>query len=592
MKLLTAYPLLSAVWFSSWVSCGAARLLNSLSELRVDAQYDFIIVGGGTAGSVLANRLTENGEFNVLVVEAGGSNEDILNSEVPYLANSLINGPLDWNYSTVPQAGANERRISTPRGFALGGSSNTMLWYRGSDDMWDNFAKLVGDEDWAWKSVSKYYLKTSRLVTPQDGRDTTGQVDPSAHGDGPVNVTLSSYPQPVIGTVQDAVEKSGGRYTFNLDYNSGNTLGIGWAQCNIGGGVRNSAAAAYLEPAMQRANLDILIHTRAVKLHPVNVSKGIPSINTVELASDANGPRVNVTASKEIILSAGTLNTPQLLLLSGIGPKNDLDALDIPVVLDSPGVGANLTEQPFLPNVFSVTPSTETLDELLRDTTVQAQILSHWQENKTGPYVNALVPIQGNWKLPAGFEDPSSGPGSGNVMVVFIPSYFQYNAPPSAGRYFSVASAILSPKSRGSLKLSSSNPFDPPLVDYAFYSNDFDLNAHVEAMKMIEDFLSLPQFEGIVQGPFGDQANATTDQEKAAFARANVQVYSHPTSSASMGPGGVVDSKLKVKGIGGLRIIDASIFPQIPECNTQAPVYIVAEKAADLLKNDYSSYPN
>ncbi|EEB90206.1 hypothetical protein MPER_11617 [Moniliophthora perniciosa FA553] len=430
-----------------------------------------------------------------------------------------------------------------------------MLWYRCSDDMWDNFAKLVGDEDWAWKSVSKYYLKTSRLVTPQDGRDITGQADPPAHGDGPVNVTLSSYPQPIIATVQDAAKNSGGRYTFNLDYNAGNTIGIGWAQCNIGGGVRNSAATAYLEPAIQRANLDILIHTRAVKLDSANGSKGTPLINTVELASDANGPRVNVTASKEIILSAGTLNTPQLLLLSGIGPKNDLNALNIPVVLDSPGVGANLTEQPFLPNVFSVTSSTETLDELQRNTTEQAQVLSRWQENKTGPYVNALVPMTANWKLPVGYEDPSSGPRSGNVMAVFIPNYFQYNAPPSAGSYFSVASSILSPKSRGSLKLSSSNPFDPPLVDYGFYSNEFDLNAHVEAMKMIQDYLSLPQCQGIVQ----------------AFARANVQVYSHPTSSAAMGPDGVVDNKLKVKGVNGLRIIYASIFPLIPECNTQAP---------------------
>ncbi|EEB95825.1 hypothetical protein MPER_05148 [Moniliophthora perniciosa FA553] len=148
----------------------------------------------------------------------------------------------------------------------------------------------------------------------------------------------------------------------------------------------------------------------------------------------------------------------------------------------------------------------------------------------------------------------------------------------------------MSPTSRGSLKLSSSDPFDPPLIDPGLYSTDFDIDTQVQAMKVVQDFLSLPQFQGIVEGPFGGLANATTDQEKAAFARANCGSYSHPSCTASMGPGGVVDSTLKVKGVEGLRVVDASVFPQIPECNTQAPVYIVAERAADLIRSDHASY--
>ncbi|ESK87617.1 aryl-alcohol oxidase [Moniliophthora roreri MCA 2997] len=593
MRLFTALSLFSAAYLSLWPPYSVARLLNNLSELDNNTQYDFIIVGGGTAGSVLANRLTEDGKSKVLAVEAGINNEGVLTSEVPFLASRNYGGLLDWNYTTVPQAGANGRQINVPRGFVLGGSSsiNIMYWYRGSDDMWNNFAKLTGDEGWAWESVSKYYLKTSRLVPPQDGRDITGLVDPSAHGDGPVNVTLISSPLPIMSTVVDVVKDSEGQDAFNVDYNSGNTLGIGWGQYSIGGGIRNSAATAYLQPAIPRSNLDVLIHTRATKLHPSDFShEGTPSIRTVEIASDDNGPRLNITASKEVILSAGSLNTPQLLLLSGIGPKVDLEALNIPLVHDSPAVGANLTEHPFVANIFSVTPSIETLDNVLRNTTLQAQLLSQWKANRTGVYVNSVNNIAWNWKVSAN-EDPSSGPGSGNIMAVFTPSYQAIAAapvPPSTGRFISVSTAVISPTSRGSLKLSSSNPFDPPLIDYGLYTSDFDINAQVEAMKMVQDFLSLPQFQGIVEGPFGDLANATTDQEKAAFARANSRTYSHPSCTASMGPGGVVDSRLKVKGVEGLRVVDASVFPQIPECNTQAPVYIVAERAADLIRRDHA----
>ncbi|EEB92843.1 hypothetical protein MPER_08585, partial [Moniliophthora perniciosa FA553] len=221
-------------------------------------------------------------------------------------------------------------------------------------------------------------------------------------------------------TIEDIAKNSEGQFAFNLDYNSGDTLGIGWAQYSTGGGIHNSAATAYLQPAIPRSNLDVLIHTRATKLYPSDYStKGTPRIRTVEIASDGNGPRVNLTASKEVILSAGAFNTPQLLLLSGIGPKEDLKALDIPLVLHSPAVGANLTEHPILTSVFSVTPSTETLDEVFRNTTLQAQLLSQWEANRTGVFADSLGPIAGNLKASA-FEDPSSGPGSGNIMFAFI----------------------------------------------------------------------------------------------------------------------------------------------------------------------------
>ncbi|EEB99127.1 hypothetical protein MPER_01250, partial [Moniliophthora perniciosa FA553] len=188
-------------------------------------------------------------------------------------------------------------------------------------------------------------------------------------------------------------------------------------------------------------------------------------------------------------------------------------------------------------------------------------LLSQWEANRTGVYANSIGPIAGNWKVSA-YEDPSSGPRSGNVMSIFVPSYQAIATavlPPSTGRFFSVLTSVISPTSRGTVKLSSSNPFDPPLIDYGLYTTDFDINAQVEIMKATQDLLSQPQFQGIVEGPFGGLANATTDQEKAAFARANSRVFNHPSCTATMGSDGVVDSRLKVKGINGLRVVDASV---------------------------------
>ncbi|EEB90979.1 hypothetical protein MPER_10740, partial [Moniliophthora perniciosa FA553] len=269
-----------------------------------------------------------------------------------------------------------------------------------------------------------------------------------------------------------------------------------------------------------------------------------PRVSTVEIASDANGPRVNVSASKEVILSAGSFNTPQLLMLSGIGPRADLEAL----------ANGSMGSQP---------------DRIICQCTSCAN---------------------GSKLKVSGLEDPSSGPGSANLMAGMTPNFEPVAGVPvvpSVGRFFSVLTSVMSPTSRGSVKLSSSNPFDQPVIDYGLYTTEFDINAQVEAMKMVRDFVSLPQFQGIVEGPFGALANATTDQDLAAYARANAQIYSHPSCTASMGPGGVVDSRLKVKGVEGLRVVDASVFPLIPECNTMAPVFIVAERAADLIQCDY-----
>ncbi|KIJ22613.1 GMC oxidoreductase, partial [Sphaerobolus stellatus SS14] len=314
LSLALAFPLLLSVH---------GALLTAPQQLT-SLNYDFVIVGAGTAGNVMANRLTEDPKVKVLVVEAGISNANNLDITVPFLGVSAAGTSVDWNYTTTPQLGLNNRSIPFARGFVLGGSSsiNLLAWTRGSNDVWDNYARLTGDPGWSWNAVQQFYLQTSRLVAPADGHNTTGQVNPKVHGNGPVETSVEGFPTELDNRVIGASKFLGGEFSFNLDYNAGNLVGFGWIQSSIGGGERSSSATAYLQPVLNRPNLDVLINTQATKLIPDPiVNRSVPTFRTLEIAQSSAGPTFRVTASKEIILCGGVVGSPQLLLLSGIGPQ-------------------------------------------------------------------------------------------------------------------------------------------------------------------------------------------------------------------------------------------------------------------------------
>ncbi|KAL0064294.1 hypothetical protein AAF712_008738 [Marasmius tenuissimus] len=569
----------------------SCKLFNSMNELPSDA-YDFVIVGGGTAGSVLANRLTEDSNTKVLVVEAGINNANVQDLIVPFMGPSALGSAADWNFTMIPQRGLFNRTFPLSQGHVLGGSSsiNYMTWNRGSNDVWDNFARLSGDPGWSWESVEKYNRKTSRLTPPQDGHNTTGQVIPEAHGNGEVLLSLPGLPTDLDPIVTDSAKALG---KYNQDFNAGDMIGFGWVQNAIGNGERSSAATAYLTPALERPNLDVVINSRATKVFASQPSlDGEPVIDTVQIAQSENGPLFNVTASREVILSAGPFKTPQLLLLSGIGPKDELSKLEIPVILDSPDVGKHLADHPLVTVYYEVNSNTS-FDPVLRsESTMMPPLLEQWGSNRTGLMAGpATGGTAGYLKNPPGFlsgQDPSSGPRSGNIEMIFVNGFAASGSVPfpSTGRFLTVVTAVVSPTSRGTVALKSTNPFDIPVIDPGLYTTEFDIKTMVQAIKTVDEVVHEPRWNGYIERPLVQFEN---DQDRENYVRNNSATVNHPCGTARMGPGGVndgvVDSSLRVKGVKGLRVVDASVIPQIPETHLQAVVYIIAERASDLIKS-------
>ncbi|KAK0192534.1 aryl-alcohol-oxidase from pleurotus Eryingii [Armillaria mellea] len=561
----------------------------------LNATYDFIIVGAGTAGSVVANRLTEDSACSVLIIEAGTSDENILDIEVPFLSSSLLSpSSLTWNYSTVAQEGLDDRIISYVRGKVFGGSSSTnFLGYtRGSDDEYDRWANITMDSGWSWTNLEPFYRKSERLVDPADGHNTSGQVDPSAHGYGPIEVSVPGYPTEIDDRVILSSQEPGDEFLFNLDIQGGTTVGFGLTQSTIGGGERSSAADAYLRSALNRSNIDLLMGTQVTRLIQTNNASGVPVFKTVEFSQSANGTRYTLTATKEVILSAGSLNTPQILLLSGIGDTNDLEDMGITAIVDLPDVGKNLHDHPQLSNYFVVN-STTTLDEISRDSELAEEYLEEWEMYKQGPYTTTSSHALGFVRLAQNdsifdlYADPSSGPKSAHYEMVFANGYS--GSLPSTGYYLTVNTVVLNPVSNGTVTLASTDPFDFPMIDPGFLTSPLDIYVMVSAVKGVRQFIQASPWDDYVIERYGELGEAETDEEIEAAIRNNAISIWHPSCTARMSAynatDGVVNPDLTVKGVSGLRIVDASVFPKIPAAHLVGPVYIVAEKGAQLIRD-------
>ncbi|KAJ6604362.1 aryl-alcohol oxidase-like protein [Mycena vulgaris] len=586
------------VWLSLAHVCLGS--IFTAPEQVTSKKYDFVVVGAGTAGSVIAARLSEDPSVRVLVIEAGVSDNgtDWSTISIPLLAGTGIGTAFDWNYTTTTQPGFNGRAVGFPRGFVMGGSSciNGMIYSRGPSEEFDRIATVSGDSGWSWNNLRKYIFKNEKHTAPWNSRSNMGEFNPLVHGGGPLltglTPTLFEADRRVIQTTSDHPNQ----YPFNLDLNSGDGLGFGFLHTSVGDGARSTSSSAYLHPALNsRGNLDLLLHTQVIRL---TSTLGDGTFDRVHVSQSASATKYSFKATKEVIVSAGTVGTPQLLMLSGIGPAKQLRNVGIAPVLDLPDVGANLQDQTILALQYQVNGTT--LSSFLRDEAAVGAALAQWATNKTGPAAgNTVVNTIGYLRLPdnstlLNLGDPAAGPHSPHFQLAFLNTFYANpgQVAPTTGEWMSVTVVVQSPTSRGSLNITSSSAFDHPTINPAYFTTAFDIGTAIKAIKTLNHFLSTSAWDGFIIAPFPEVAGLTTNAEIEAYVRTFSDTIKHPTSTATISKttdtGGVVGPDLRVKGAAGLRIVDASILPASVAGFPQAEVYIIAERAADLIKSTWS----
>ncbi|KAF8192528.1 hypothetical protein BJ912DRAFT_1095103 [Pholiota molesta] len=599
--------------------------ITQSSQLKTHT-YDYIIVGAGTAGLTLANRLTEDPKVTVLVLEAGISDEGQALVTAPFLAPTITpNTILDWNYTVVPQVGLNNRDFPYPRGRLLGGSSsiNYLFHQYGSTEDWDRFARVTGDPGWAWSNmrqfVSKVFTMTSRFTSiPSHAiwlihiarkncascgwSQTTGQFIPSIHGfNGVMGISLPGFNESTDTRVMQTTGQLPSEFPYNEDMSGvdRSLLGLGFVPGAVNGGVRSSSSTSYLAQANSRPNLTVLINSTVQKVIETGSILGIKVFKSVQFTSSpgtsfapGGSPSVQVNATKEVILSAGSIGTTQILQLSGIGNPDDLNPLKIQVLINSPKVGRNLMDHTFLPNIFSVNGETS-LDHVLQDSNSINAVVNQFFTNHTGMIAAPVSNTFGFARIPAnstalkGIPDPAPGPNSPHFE--YIPTNFFISAEvpePATGSFFTIVTVLVNPTSRGTVKIRSTNPFDKPIIDPRFLTTDFDVAVMRESVKSTRRFVSAPAWADYVIGPI--VPGLDTDDEIDNFVRTTTTTIFHPSGTAGMAAfnssNGVVNPDLSVKGTLGLRVVDASVFPFIPSSHTQGPVYMVAERASQIIK--------
>lgn len=496
---------------------------------------DYIIVGAGSAGSALAGRLIEAGK-SVHIIEAGpvDTSEEIHSPQGWPL---LLGGDQDWSVMTTPQKHANDRSLFWPRGKVLGGSSslNGMIYMRGHQADYDGWAE-AGCEGWSWDDVLPIFKRSEDHLAGADDHHVTG---------GPLPVSPITTPHPTAEAFVEAAIAAG--HKRNEDFNGSEMRGAGFNEMTVRDGKRMSAWQSFVDPHLDSPLLTV---TTGAMIDKVTVEDG--RAIGVEYVQD--GQRQTASADSEIIISAGTIGSPAILLRSGIGPSDHLGELGVDVVAEVPGVGENLHDHPLISLVYESTKPLPAGENNL----LEAQLYADSQGWEGA--APDLQPLFLHLVYPAeGYEMPEHG--------------------------YTIAAGIVAPKSRGTIRLASADPSDPPLVDPNILADPYDLEALCDAIEICREVGAQAAFEDWRKREVSPGPEAVTRDDIRDFARKSVGTYHHQVGTCRMGVDelAVVDPQLRVRGIAGLRVADASVMPQVPSCNTNAPSIMIGEKASDLI---------
>ena len=519
--------------------------------------HDYVIVGAGSAGCVLANRLSEDPSVRVLLIEAGGRDRHP-NIKIPAAFAKQFQTKLDWDLATEPEPYCDNRSLYVPRGKGLGGSSsmNAMLYVRGHPldyAGWD----AAGAGGWGWEDVRPYFLRA------EDNQ--RGASEHHAVG-GPLRVEDERSPRPLTGRFLAACAEAG--IPPIDDYNGPEQDGASLVQVTQRGGRRWSTADAYLRPAQKRPNLEVA--TKAL-VSGVEIADGVAT--GVRYLRRRGGERV-AQAGREVILAAGAIGSPQLLLLSGVGPAAQLQEHGIPVVHDLPGVGENLQDHPYVSCVWDV-PGGGSLADAEKPKAVLEYLL-----RRSGPLSSSVAEAFAFVRSRPGLPAP-------DLQFHFAPAYFVDNGfEEYDGHAITMGPVLVKPRARGWVRLRSADPAAKPRILTNSLADEEDVAALVAGVRLSREIAAAGPFAEVLGRELFPGGEADTDEALAADARRRAELLYHPVGTCRMGTGAeaVVSPDLRVHGVERLRVVDASVMPVIPNGNTNAPTIMIAEKAADLIR--------
>jgi choline dehydrogenase len=516
--------------------------------------YDYVIVGAGSAGCVLANRLSEDADVRVLLVEAGPPDKaDFIH--IPAAFSALFRTQHDWDHMTGWEPGADNRRIYLPRGRMLGGSSslNAMIYIRGNPLDYDEW-RDAGCTGWGWDDLLPYFKRA------EDNERGASEF----HGaGGPLPVSEARARSVMCQAYLEAADAMG--LPANDDFNDGDQDGFGWYQVTQRDGRRASTAVAYLHPVIERPNLTVETYAHVLKL-------AFDGGRATGVVAQRAGELFEWRAEREVIVCGGAYNSPQLLMLSGIGRPDELELLQIPLVAESREVGMNLQDHPTA-GVTYFCQDEVSLKDALNDAN-----LAQWMQGHG--------PLTSNIGENGGFVRTREGLPAPDVQFHMVPVVFEQEgllAPPAHG--FTLSACVLKPRARGLVAVTTPDPTAKPFIVHGYYTEEEDVRSGVAGLRMVVDFVHQPPLSRYAETP-GIAPESDDDAALEQHMRQYCQTIYHPVGTCRMGAdaGSVVDPELRVRGVEGLRVVDASIMPSVPRGNTNAPVIAIAERAADLIR--------